>query len=56
MIDWSAINKEDSEKIHKIAKRVAEMFPQTDLLDLDMDISATHLSCPLDNFSPRTRN
>ena len=51
-IDWSKTTKEDTELTHKCAKRAVELYAEcghdnVSLLDVDMDIRATHMTCPL---------
>jgi len=49
MINWKNINTEDLMLSVDIAKRYIKMFPEAkvSIMDLQMDISACHISCPL---------
>jgi len=49
MIAWEKVTKEETVLINKIVKRACKSFPKNikDGMSLDMDISATHISCPL---------
>ena len=47
MINWSKIKKEDALIINKIIKRAVQVMKIRDCMSLEMDIKATHLSCPL---------
>lgn len=46
MITWK-LTKEDYEVISKIVKRARELGVNRSVMDLNMDISATHENCPL---------
>ena len=46
MIDWMSVSKEDSELIHAITVRANKVM-NTNVMSLDMDITAAHLSNPL---------
>ena len=52
MIQWEKVNKEDTRRIHGLAKRAAEMGEREviryPLLDAHMDIAACHIAVPLD--------
>ncbi len=47
MIDWKKITKQDTEIIRKIVKRAGKVCNIIGLLSLEMDLTATHLGCPL---------
>lgn len=48
-IHWNAVSEEDVKLISKIVKRAVKMMPmfKRHRLDLTMDLTAAHLSCPL---------
>lgn len=48
MIDWNSVTKEDSEMLSKIVNRAVKNFGVTDKTDLSMDVTAAHISNPLD--------
>ena len=43
MIDWKKITKEETKAIHKTASRAVKLIPQLKIVDIEMDISATHI-------------
>ena len=47
MINWNAIDEEDSEIINNCASRAAKIFQVKDRLSLIMDIEAAHIASPL---------
>lgn len=48
MINWNKLSEEDSQIIHKIAKRTVKQFiKEIDLLTVDMSVGACHISNPL---------
>ena len=51
MIEWNKISKQDNQLIQQITKRAFTLTKEgkynIDPQSLQMDISATHLSCPL---------
>lgn len=47
MIDWSKATKEGLEKFHAIAVRAKQEGDPRDLINIHMDIQATHATCPL---------
>jgi len=47
MIKWSELTAEDGMKIHNIVQR-AQKLVRGNLMDIEMDVSACHLMCPLD--------
>jgi hypothetical protein len=47
MIHWKKINKKDLVTIRRIVKRANKDIDDYDNCSLEMDICATHLSCPL---------
>lgn len=46
MINWNVAIKE-VKTINKIAERVINLYPQIKFLNIQMDITAAHLKCPL---------
>ena len=47
LIRWADITKEESSIIEQIATRVSAKYPEIDVVDVTMNVSATHLDKPL---------
>lgn len=48
MINWDKLTENDSQIIHKIAKRAVEqLIKDIDMLTVDMSVGACHISNPL---------
>lgn len=47
-VDWDKAEKQDVEIITKIASRALSLMPDNDFINIQMDITACHISgCPL---------
>jgi len=47
MIDWNKIDSNSLATIRLIVKRAVKLDPSINMMELDMDISATHILNPL---------
>lgn len=47
-INWGKISKQNSLLINHCVKRIVRRNPEIDATTMTMDLSAVHISCPLD--------
>ena len=47
MVNWNDTSKEEIMILREISLRAVRLFPNANLLNVEMDVNAAHLSCPL---------